>query len=45
VRQVDQNLDALEDDVVRPLAFEIRYEANAAGVVLLARVIKALRWG
>jgi hypothetical protein len=45
VGQVDQNLDALEDNVVRPLALEIGNEANAAGIVLLARVVKALRWG
>jgi hypothetical protein len=45
VRQVDENLDAFEDDVVRPLALEIRNEANSAGIVLVARVVKALRQG
>ena len=45
MRQVDQNLDALENDVVRPLALEIGNEANAAGIVLVARVVKALRRG
>jgi len=45
VRQVDQNLDAFADDVVRPLALEMRNEANSAGIVLVARVIKALRRG
>jgi hypothetical protein len=45
VRQVDQNLDAFEDDVVRPLALEIRNKANSAGIVLVARVVKALRRG
>jgi hypothetical protein len=45
VRQVEQNLDAFEDDVVRPLALEIRNEANSAGIVLVARVVKALRRG
>jgi hypothetical protein len=45
VGQVDQNLDTFEDDVVRPLALEIRNEANAAGIVLEARVVKALRRG
>jgi len=45
VRQVDQNRNAFEDDVVRPLALEVRNEANSAGIVLLARVVQALRWG
>jgi hypothetical protein len=45
MRQVDQNLDALDDDVVRPLALEVGNEADSAGIVLLARVVEALRWG
>ena len=45
VRQVDQNLDALDDDVVRLLALDVGDEADAAGIVLLARVVQALRWG
>ena len=45
VRQVDQNLDALEDDVVRLLALDIGNEADAAGIVLVARVVQALRRG
>jgi hypothetical protein len=45
VRQVDQNLDAFEDDIVRLLALEIGNEANSAGIVLVARVVKALRGG
>ena len=45
VRQVDQNLNALEDDVVRFLALEIRNEADSAGIVLVARVVKTLRRG
>ena len=35
VRQVDQNLDALDDDVVRLLALDVGDEADAAGVVFL----------
>jgi hypothetical protein len=45
VRQVDQNLDAFEDDIVRPPTLEIRNKANSAGIVLEARVVKALRRG
>ena len=45
VRQVDQHLDALQNDLVRPLALEVRDEADAAGVVLVARVVEALRLG
>ena len=37
VRQVDQNLDALQDDVVRLPAFDIGDKADAAGVVLVLR--------
>jgi hypothetical protein len=39
VRQVDQNLYAFEDDVVRPLPLQIRNEADSAGIVLVARVV------
>ncbi len=45
VRQVDQNLDALDDDVVRFLALDIGDEADAAGVVFLGRVVQALCLG
>ena len=45
VRQVDQNLNAFQNDVVRLLALEVRNEADSAGIVLLARVVQALRWG
>ena len=39
VRQVEQDLDALEDDVVRLLAPYARDEANAASVVLVSRIV------
>ena len=45
VGQVDQNLNALDDDVVRFLAFDIGYEADTAGVAFLGRVIKTLWLG
>ena len=43
VRQVDQDLDALEDDVVRFAPFDVGDEADAAGVVLMLRIVEALR--
>src|SRR6185369_2438991 len=43
VRQVAQHGEALLDDGVRLLALDVRYEANAAGIVLLGRVVEALR--
>ena len=43
--QVDQDLDALYDDVVRFLALDVGHKADAAGVVLMARVVEALRSG
>ena len=45
VRQVQQNLDALQDDVVRLLALDAGHEADAAGVALMARIVQALRPG
>ena len=44
VGQVDQNLNALDDDVVRFLALDVGDEADAAGIVFVARVVEALRW-
>ena len=45
VRQVDEDLDALEDDVVGLLAVDVDHEADAAGVVLVARIVEPLRLG
>ena len=43
VRKVDQNLYALDDDFVRFLTLDVGNEANSAGIVLMARIVKALR--
>ena len=43
VRQIDQNLDALNDNFVRFLTLDVCNEANSAGIVLEARIVKALR--
>ena len=45
VRQVEEDLNPLQDDVVRLLAFDVHHEADTAGVVLQRGVIKALRIG
>jgi hypothetical protein len=45
VREVDEYLDAFEDDVVAFVAGNVRYKSNAAGIVLIARVVEALRLG
>ena len=42
VRQVDQDLNALQDDVVRLAALDIGDKADAAGVVLVLRAVEAL---
>ena len=43
MRQVDQDLNALDDDVVRFLALDVGDEADSAGIVFVARVVKTLR--
>ena len=43
MRQVDQNLDALDDDFVRFLTLDVGNEADSAGIVLMARIVKSLR--
>ena len=43
MRQVDQDLNALDDDVVRFVAFDVGNEADAAGIVLMAGIVKSLR--
>ena len=37
--EVHQNLDSLDDDVVRLAAFDIGHEANAAGIAFLAGIV------
>ena len=43
MRQVDQDLNALDDDVVRFLTLDVGNEADAAGIVLVARIVETLR--
>ncbi len=45
MREIDEDLQAFGDNVVRLLALNIDYEANAAGVVLVARVVESLSGG
>jgi hypothetical protein len=42
MHEVEQNIDALLDDIVRRLALDVRDETNAAGVVLIAGIVKSL---
>src|SRR5262249_35057693 len=41
MEQVEQHLQALLDDAVRLAAFDVHDEADAAGVVLVARIVEA----
>ena len=43
MRQIDQNLYALDDNIVRFLTFDVGDEADAAGIVLVAGIVKSLR--
>ena len=45
MRQVVQHLQSLAHDIVGSLALDIDDEADAAGVVLVPRVVKALALG
>ena len=45
VFEVDEHLQGLPDDRVRPASLHVRHEPDAAGVVLMSRVIQALRGG
>ncbi len=40
--EVDENLQPTPQQVVAPLAFDIDYEADAAGIVLVGRVVETL---
>jgi hypothetical protein len=42
MRELDQDLDAFLNNVVRRVAFDVGYEADTAGVVLVLRVIQSL---
>jgi hypothetical protein len=41
--EVDENLKALADDLVTLLALDVRDQPHAAGIVLIPRMIEALR--
>ena len=43
MRQVDEDLNALLDDVVAFVAADVGDEADAAGIVLMRRIVKPLR--
>ena len=43
MREINQDLDALQDDVVRFATFDAGDKANAAAIVLIFRAVKALR--
>jgi hypothetical protein len=43
--EVDEHLQGLPDDGVRTAPLHVRHEPDAAGVVLVCRVIQALRGG
>ena len=42
MRQVDEDLQSLGDDVVRLLALDVDDEADTAGVVLVLRIVETL---
>jgi hypothetical protein len=43
MREIDQDLNALFDDLVAPLAAHTRHKTDSASVVLVRRIIKTLR--
>jgi hypothetical protein len=43
VRQIDQNLYALDDNIVRFLTFNVGDEPDTAGIVLVAGIVESLR--
>ena len=43
VRQVDQNLNSLDDDIVRLLAADVGDKPDTAGVAFVGGVVKTLR--
>jgi hypothetical protein len=45
VREVDEYLDSLDDNVVRLLAFDTGDEAYPAGVTFVAWIVESLRAG
>jgi hypothetical protein len=45
VCEVDQNLDALLDDLMALLTSDAGDKADATSIVLMRRIVKTLRWG
>ena len=45
VRQIDQNLNAFFDNVVRFGTFDIGDKAHTAGIVFIAGMVESLRFG
>ena len=43
MRQVDENLQTLDDNVVRFLTLDVGHEADPAGIVFVPGIVKALR--
>ena len=43
VRQIDEDLDALGNDIVRFVAVDVHHEANPAGIAFVGRIVQALR--
>jgi len=43
MRKVFENLDPLENDFVRTLAFGVNHKAKPAGIALVLGVVKSLR--
>ena len=43
MRQIEQNLNALADDVVTFMAADAGHEPDSAGVVLVRRMVETLR--
>ena len=42
--EVDQDFDALHDDVVRFFAGDVGYKANATGIVFVTGIVESLRF-
>ena len=45
MRQIDEDFESLEDDLVRLLAFDVDHEAKTAGIVLITGVLQTLLHG
>jgi hypothetical protein len=45
MREILENFQAFEDDVVRGSALDVYDKAETAGIVLVGGVIEALGWG